>query len=260
MMQFLPNRLKQIFKPTPKDFYLFSKYFDDSEVQMLLKEMKRLEDDPDSKKPRAHDPLGRANFLYIIHHKTELFSWLKRRIEPALPFKDVDYRYYSMNFYRLQIPYALHCDNLGEKEGFYQMIIPLSYEPADTPPTTIIFDQTSSTYTEWISPAFNKAPDYKPYRNKPIYDPNWYGEWSDEYKISEADGLKYWGKKWDEMYREGYKGFSIRKAYQWQVGDLFIFDSKFNHCASHLGDGLTRQKEGILVCLERVNPESPSVQ
>ena len=156
-----------------------------------------------------------------------------------------------MNYYKLQKPYSLHCDNLGPGKGFYQIVLPLSFSPENTAPHTIIFDQTSETYTEWIAPIYEKPKDYKPFRNKPILDPNYYGGWSDEFKIPEEMGQLYWGSRWDGFYREAYKGFSIRHAYQWKPGEAFVFDSKFNHCASQLEQDIRQEKIGLLVCLER---------
>lgn len=234
-----------------KDYYVLENSFSPEEIAKLKEERERLKNDPNSKKDRAEE-LGKKNQLYIIHPKSELFSKLKEKVGPLLPFSKDDFEYYSMNFYHLQLPYGLHCDYLGPEKGHYQIVIPLEINEGERPPYTIIFDQTSPINTEWISKVYNKPADYKPFHNKPIYDPTYYPGWKDEYLISDSDGVKYWGEYWNLTYREAYKGFSIKYAYPWKVGDLFLFDSRYNHCASMLGlQNFPQTKDGILICLQR---------
>lgn len=241
-------------KQVHKDYYVFENVFTEDEIDHLKEQMKLLEDDPISKKNRAQDSSGKKNKLFVIRKQTRLFQDLKTKITPILPFNKDSFDYFSMNFYHLQLPYGLHCDNLGDELGHYQIVIPLEFEEDKIPPSTILFDQTSPTYTEWISPVYNKPKDYKPFRNKPIFDPTYYPGWKNKYRISEKDGYKYWGKWWDLTYRDAYKGFSIKYAYQWKLGDLFLFNSQLNHCASILDDNNTsKTKDGILVCLQKPN-------
>ncbi len=253
-MQFIQklNRLIQTKIHKYSDYYVLRDVFTSSEISQLKSKMTELRENPYSKKDRASDPKGRKNQLFVIQPPFQLFKDMAERLDRELPFAREDYDYFSMNFYELQIAYALHCDNLGKDEGHYQMVIPLDFEPQNRAPYTIIFDQTSPTHTEWVSPVYKKGPDYKPYHNKPIFDPTYYPNWSDDYKISEEDGVKYWGSWWEQTYREAYKGFSIKYAYQWKIGDIFVFNSKFNHCASFLDiEGMTKKKTGILVCLQQ---------
>ncbi len=255
MMQFIRNFSKILpLRPKPsKDYYLIKNIFTKTELNDLKQQMRVLENNPEALKKRAENKKGGQNKLVMIHEKTQLRRRLEKKIEEFLPFKKDSYEFFSMNFYSLKVPYALHCDNLGEEIGHYQIVIPLEYSPSQHPPYTIIFDQTSPTHTEWIAPAYNKASDYKPFHNKPIYDGSYYPLWTDEYKITEDEGVKYWGQTWwNDMYREAYKGFSIKYAYQWRVGDAFIFDSQYNHCASMLdAPGFAESKKGILVCLQQ---------
>lgn len=167
----------------------------------------------------------------------------------VFPFDRSAYSFYSANFYDLYNSYALHCDNLGDGRGYYQAVIPLEVPPQPT--YTIVFDQTASENVEWISPFYRKPAGYKPFHNKPIYDASWFGNWRDEYRISEEDGAKYWGPAWAETFREAYKGFSIKCAYRWSVGDVLIFNSRFAHCASDLRQLGIEKKTGLLICLER---------
>lgn len=218
------------------------------DINWLFSIKEKLRNDPESHKPRAVKE-GRANNVYNITNKTvfhedEMFEWIAK----FLPFDQNEYEFYGVNFYDLQVPYALHTDT--SPVSFYQGIIPLSIDPVDADTHTVIFDQTATENVEWIAPVYNKPDDYAPFYNKPIRDPNYFGGWTDEYKISDEDLKKHWTNHW-EFWKEAYKGFSIKCEYKWQVGDIFLFDSKFAHCATHLKEKGINQKTGLLFILNR---------
>lgn len=221
------------------------------DIDYLKKIKEKLKNDPESHKPRAVNG-KRANNVYnitnkTVYHEDLIFDWL----DQFMPWDKEIYEYWGVNFYDLQNPYALHSDGNDTRRAFYQGIIPLSVEPDDKEAYTIIFDQTADTNVEWISPVYGKPDDYEPFYNKGIRDPNYFGGWSDEYKIPDEVGYKHWGSKWDTTFREAYKGFSIKYEYKWEVGDIFFFDSKFTHCATELVEKGIHQKTGLLFCLNR---------
>jgi hypothetical protein len=234
-----------------EDFYLLKNSLTPAEVNQLLNIKQALEANPESVAKRASDAFNRHNYIYRLKDFMPEYQVLKELVISRLPFRKEDYELEVMNFFTIQKPYSLHCDNLGTNEGFYQVIIPLEVKPL-LPTYTILFDQTSPYNTEWIAPSYNKDPDYKPFHNTPIYDPKFYPGWSDQYKITEEDGLQYWGDTWEETFREAYKGFSIKHCYQWSIGDLFIFNSQFNHCSSELMSLGVDSKTGLLACLKRI--------
>lgn len=222
---------------------------EDIEYLKGIKEL--LKNDPESHKSRATHG-KRANNVYNITEKTIyknnlIFEWL----DQYMPWDREVYEYWGVNFYDLQNPYALHSDGNDTCKTFYQGIIPLSIEPSSKEAYTVIFDQTADTNVEWIAPIYGKPDDYTPFYNKGIRDPRYFGGWSDEYKISDEHGYKHWGSKWDTTFREAYKGFSIKYEYKWEVGDIFLFDSKFTHCATELLEKGIHQKTGLLFCLNR---------
>ena len=218
------------------------------DIKWLFSVKEQLRNDPESHKPRATRG-GRANNIYnmtdkTVFHDERMFEWIAK----FLPFNKDEYEFYGVNFYDLQVPYALHTDT--SPVSFYQGIIPLSIDPPDADTHTLIFDQTATENVEWISPVYNKPADYTPFYNKPIRDPSYFGGWTDEYKISDEDLKKHWVNHW-EFWKEAYKGFSIKCAYKWQVGDIFLFDSKFTHCATNLEQKGIKQKSGLLFILNR---------
>lgn len=231
-----------------EDVYLIKNSLALHDIEQLITIKRRLENNPFSTVKRAADTLNRKNYIYLIKEFMPEYSLLQDFVRARLPFPDESYIIDTMNFYTIEKPYALHCDNLGPDKGFYQVIIPLEIKPQKQT-YTILFDQTSDHNTEWIAPAYKKSPDYKPFHNIPIYDPTLYPGWTDEYKISSSDGQRYWGASWDQLFREAYKGFSIKYAYEWSIGDVFIFNSHFNHCSSDLIELGVHSKTGLLICL-----------
>ena len=171
-------------------------------------------------------------------------------VTEVLPFVRSDYEIDSIQFYHIENPYALHSDGLGKGNVFFQLIIPLKVVP-DTSTYTIVYEQKTDIRTEWISKAFDKPEDYEPFYNLPIYDPSHFEGWEDRQRISEEDGKKYWGEAWDKVYREAYHGFSIKHVYEWKVGGLFCFDSRFTHSATEFKHKGIQYKEGILFLLKK---------
>lgn len=233
-----------------QDIYTFENQFSKNRIDWFRLEMEKLRLDKTAVRQRTTEE-KKKNQLFMIKPGTPLRDEIEELFSDIFPFERTKYKFYSTNFYEISIPYILHCDNLGEGRGFYQMVVPLEIAPvAET--YTLIFDQTSDKNTEWISPAYRHKPDYKPHHNVPIYDPNYFGGWSDEYKISDHDGEKYWGPEWARLYREAYKGFSLKKAFKWNVGDALLFHSKYNHCAAEMSFRGIERKSGLLICLENV--------
>lgn len=218
------------------------------DIKWLFSVKEQLRTDPESHKPRMVKD-GRSNNVYNMTDKTvfrdeQMHEWIAK----FLPFDPDEYEFYGVNFYDLQVPYALHTDT--SPVSFYQGIIPMSIEPEVVDTHTVIFDQTAEENVEWIAPAYNKPDDYKPFYNKGIRDPNYFGGWTDEYKISEEALKRHWVDHWD-FWKEAYKGFSIKCEYKWNIGDIFIFDSKFAHCATNLHLKGIAQKTGLLFILNR---------
>lgn len=236
------------------DIYVFENYFSPERLNWFANEMERLRHDPKAIRDRTSEKM-KKNQLMIIRPGTSLRDDLENLFSEMFPFQKSTYRFYSTNFYEIRVPYVLHCDNLGEQKGFYQVVVPLDVSPADGQVAgdtyTIIFDQTADINSEWIAPVYRVPEGYKPFHNKPIYDPSYFGGWTNEYKISEEDGLKYWGPEWGRLYREAYKGFSIKHAFKWRMGDVLVFNSKYVHCAAEMGFKGIEKKSGLLVCLEK---------
>lgn len=239
MMELASNRYE--------DFYILENQLSKSEIAWLRSEYNKMKSSPELALNRVKKG-NKQNRLFIIKPENSLRNKLETHFQKLFPFPADIYDFYSLNFYLLENPYALHCDNLGPEKGFYQAVIPLEIEP-NKPTYTIVFDQTSNENTEWVAPIYGKPKDYKPFYNKPIFDPNYYGHWTNEYKIDEQDGVRFWGDTWKKTFREAYKGFSIKIAYQWSIGDIFLFESQFNHCASELAGLGVKHKSGLLICL-----------
>ena len=236
-----------------QDIYELKEVFDKNDIQNFLDAYKTVTQDEESHSGRAQT-MHRSNFINVVRKKShpEIHREILSKTLKHLPFKESEYQVFSVNYYHIENPFSLHCDNLGDGLGFYQLIIPLRVAPEiDT--FTIVYDQTSEDHTEWISPAFNKPEDYKPFYNKPIYDPTYYGNWSEGDHISDDDGIKYWGDNWQKTFKEAYHGFSIKSAYKWRVGDIFCFKSHFVHSATDFRYKGIEFKEGILICLQKTN-------
>jgi len=183
------------------------------------------------------DPQGRAgnNKLYVP--KGELEKQVKQRIMEKInylyPAKNID----RVNFYDIDNPYGMHSDTV---KFTMQGIIPLEF--IDGSAYTLIYDQTADTNIELVPK--DKPADYEPFFNKGVRDPSTIQGWSPGYKISEEDGLKYWPTQW-YYYREAYKGFSIKHSYEWKIGDIFLFHTKYLHSATCSQS----RKKGIMFCL-----------
>lgn len=183
----------------------------------------------------------RKNILYQWHmpeQQKEIENYLYRftKYKPNYEY------FFSSQIYDIQIPYAIHSDTNGE----YQGIVPMDIDPADKQTYTLIFDQTTKINSEYIHPLMQKDSNYKPHFNKAVYDPTEFEGWTDEYKISDEDGQKYWGDTWFGFNKEIYKGFSIKHAYQWNVGDIFMFHSKYMHAATNMNTKGINKKTGLL--------------
>ncbi len=232
-----------------QDVYTFPQYFSDDKIAWFNNELEKLRNDPTSIRDRTAEK-AKKNQLFIIKPGTPLRQELEPLFLKLFPFDPQTYSFYSIHFYEISVPYVLHCDHLGPDKGFYQAVIPLSTTPqGDT--HTIIFDQTADINTEWIAPQYRVPQGYVPFHNKPIYDPNYFGGWSNEYKISEEEGAKFWGPEWSRLYREAYKGFSIKHAFKWNMGDVLLFNSQYVHCAAEMAFKGIQKKCGLLICLEK---------
>lgn len=231
-----------------EDIYIKKDVLSLKDIEWLRTEHETLRQAPQNVTQRTQTST-RSNKLFKILRDNPLHQKISAFFLDIFPFNKVEYSYFSINYYELQNSYGIHCDNLGEKRGFYQAVIPIICPPQPT--YTIVFDQTASENVEWVAPCFNKPPDYKPHYNKPIFDANLFGGWKDEPLISEEEGLRYWGPRWQQTFHKAYRGFSIKCAYEWHVGDIFIFNSKFLHCASELEKLNIESKTGLLICLQR---------
>lgn len=183
------------------------------------------------------DPQARAGENKIYIPRGELEEQVETRIidkiRPWYPDKEI----HTVNFYDITSPYGMHSDTV---KYTMQGIIPLEFIDGDA--YTLIYDQTSDTNIELLS---KDAPaDYKPYFNKGVRDRTTIEGWSPGYKISEEDGKKYWQDKW-LWYREHYMGFSIKHSYKWNIGDIFMFHTKYLHSATCSQS----RKKGIMFCL-----------
>lgn len=175
------------------------------------------------------------NKLYVP--KGELGEQVKERIMEKIHSYYPDKNIYTVNFYDIVKPYGMHSDTV---KYTMQGIIPLEF--IDGSAYTLIYDQTSDTNIELVPE--DKPEDYKPFYNKGVRDPSTIQGWSHGYKISEEDGVKYWKKQWN-YYREAYKGFSIKYSYEWKIGDIFLFHTKYLHSATCSQS----RKKGIMFCL-----------
>tara|TARA_A100001035_G_scaffold188510_1_gene150445 strand:- start:383 stop:1051 length:669 start_codon:yes stop_codon:yes gene_type:complete len=183
------------------------------------------------------DPQDRAgsNKLYIP--RGELGEQVKLRVLEKINSLYPDKNIHTVNFYDIVKPYGMHSDTV---KFTMQGIIPLEF--IDGSAYTLIYDQTSDTNIELVPE--DKPEDYKPFFNKGVRDPSTIQGWSPGYKISEEDGIKYWKKQW-HYYREAYKGFSIKHSYEWKIGDIFLFHTKYLHSATCSQS----RKKGIMFCL-----------
>jgi len=231
-----------------EDIYTKKNALSAADIAWLKSEMEILKNLPEASENRTQKH-GRQNRIYLVRKHYSVRKQFEDFLSGLMPFSRDTYRFHSINFYELQNSYGLHCDNLGEERGFYQAIIPI--ECPKEPTYTVIFDQTATENVEWVSPVFNKPKDYKPHYNRPIFDANWFGNWKNEYRITDSEGEKFWGERWNTYLSEAYKGFSIKHAYEWTTGDLFLFNSRFTHCASDLEAFGIEQKTGLLMCLEK---------
>lgn len=183
------------------------------------------------------DPQARAGDNKIYIPRGELGEQVETRIidkiGPWYPNKKI----HTVNFYDITKPYGMHSDTVMFT---MQGIIPLEF--IDGSAYTLIYDQTSDTNIELVPD--DKPEDYKPYFNKGVRDRTTIEGWSPGYKISEEDGIKYWKEQW-HYYREAYKGFSIKHSYEWKIGDIFLFHTKYLHSATCSQS----RKKGIMFCL-----------
>jgi len=183
------------------------------------------------------DPRGRVgnNKLYVP--KGELEKQVKQRIMEKIHSWYPDKNIHTVNFYDIVKPYGMHSDTV---KLTMQGIIPLEF--IDGSAYTLIYDQITDTNIELVPE--EKPEDYKPFFNKGVRDPSTIQGWSPGYKISEQDGVKYWRGHW-HYYKEFYKGFSIKHSYEWEIGDIFLFHTKYLHSAT-LSQS---RKKGIMFCL-----------
>lgn len=184
----------------------------------------------------------RSNELTIIPY--EYFEKINLIIQDKinlLPFK-----YESMNFYTIQNPYHIHSDTGKNNRISYKIIlIPLEIDPKKDA-KTIIFDQRCYFSSEYVFPHFDNDPKYEPFYNIPIRNPSFFEGWSIENKITEEQAKSFWGEKWEFWLRQ-YEGFSVKFEYNWNIGDILIFDRSSLHASSLLQENNIDYKSGILI-------------
>lgn len=231
---------------------ILKNHFDQQEIEYLYKLQNICRSDPLSVRSR-YSTNTRNNKLYVCTQKTQVkHSELARWIAKKLPFEKNEYQFQSINFYNIQIPFALHSDTSSDQKYFYQGIIPLAVYPKDKDAYTLIFDQTAEENVEWVAPIYEKPKDYKPYVNKPIRDPSYFKNYQTGYKLNDNDCKKWFGASW-KYWQTAYEGFTVHTEYKWNIGDLFLFDSRHLHCATNLEEKGIDSKEGLLFVLQKNN-------
>jgi hypothetical protein len=230
---------------------ILENHFNSEDLEYLRKLKAICKEDPNSIRSRL-SLQKRSNKLYVCSNKTivnhnDIAKWINER----LPFENKDeYEFQSINFYEIQVPFGMHSDTSADQKYFYQGIIPLGVDPADKDAYTLIFDQTSEENVEWIHPIYEKPDDYKPFFNKPVRDPYYFDNWKPDYKLSDEDCKKWFGNHW-KYWQTAYEGFTVHTEYKWNIGDLFLFDSRHMHCATALEEKGINSKEGLLFILKK---------
>lgn len=230
---------------------LLKNHFSNEDIEFLRQLKNICMKDPNSSRVRMTTK-KRNNKLFVCSNKTlishkALAEWINER----LPFEHKrKYEFQSINFYEIQVPFGMHSDTSADQKYFYQGIIPLGVTPKDKDAYTLIFNQTAEENVEWVHPIFEKPDDYQPFFNKPIRDPNYFNNWKSGYKLPEEDCKKWFGKNW-EYWQTAYEGFTVHTEYKWNIGDLFLFDSRNMHCATALEEKGIDFKEGLLFILKK---------
>jgi len=165
--------------------------------------------------------------------RKKIDSFICNKLQNTIPNCEI----HTVNFYDIVKPYGMHSDTVRYN---MQGIIPLEFIGGDA--YTLVYDQTANTNIEWM---FEKPADYKPFFNKPVKDASTITGWSPGQKIPDQDGIKYWKDQWRSYYKRAYEGFSIKHSYKWNIGDIFLFHSKYLHSATCSQS----RKKGIMFCL-----------
>jgi hypothetical protein len=157
-----------------------------------------------------------------------------------LPFE-----YESMQFYKIQNPYHIHSDTgKNNRVSYLQGVIPLGIEPKKTA-KTVIFNQRVYFSSEYVFPGIGKDPGYEPFNNIATRDPSIYEGWTNTHNITEDQAKSIWYDKW-EYWMEHYKGFSIKYIYEWNVGDILLFERSLLHASSLIQEAEIDYKLGLL--------------
>lgn len=183
----------------------------------------------------------RSNELTVI--EPEYHEEVNKILTPKL--KMLPFEYETMNFYKIQNPYHLHSDTgKNNRVSYLQGVIPLGIEPKKNA-KTVIFDQRVYFSSEYVFPGLNKDPEYVPFHNIATRDPSIYEGWTNEYNITEEQAKSIWYDKW-EFWMEHYKGFSIKYIYEWNVGDILLFERSLLHASSLIKEAEIDYKLGLL--------------
>ena len=212
--------------------------FSEDEIQRLI-EIKNqcfLGTSNTSEKLHTKDkgPLGKMAHLTENFHQ-EVSRLIRSKIEDYVSGEFE----MSFTFHRNFFPYGIHTD-AGYESGEYlykQGIIPLEVFPKSQPVYTVIFQQ--KCYHPISYPrSLETIQSLKPEELATI------SGLSHQYSISQKDLETYWQGSPED--HEWLKGFEIALPFQWNIGDMALWDRAHLHCSSDFENHGIEGKVGLM--------------
>lgn len=172
------------------------------------------------------DKLGKvSNWKY--DKNTEFKNWLEKKLQSTL---DRSFTMHGGNYFQTNVPFFVHTDTgKNEVEGmvpYKNVVVPLTQSTTNHPCYTVLFKQ------RWFGEAtmFWKGPLFKTAKSN-------YNHKLEDYSMLES----YTGKEIDiNEYKKfvthlpynNLYGLSIDSVYEWNIGDIIVFDCTQLHSSN----------------------------
>lgn len=194
------------------------KLFNDQEISDILKFYRKLPLATFNEKQK----IKKKHWIIGVNKKMD--NLIFNKIDKILDDWEVDNMYSKENafgiFHESFNPIKLHVDT-GKDENkiiYKQVLIPLT-DTGDT----ILFEP------RWYGPSASFTINEKEIKNNSGYNLRT----NDHIGISDFD-KNFYKKYLNHENYENLRGLNVKKIYNWKLGEVFIFDRTFLHCASDL--------------------------
>lgn len=203
-------------KSIKQDPFVVHNFFDDKEIEFLLKKQKEFE---------TVNKQGLVN-NWRYSNQPEFIDWLETKFRTAL--KEHEFEMHGGNFFKTNIPFFVHTDTAKDHNfvPYKNIVVPLINPQEDHPCYTVMFKQRwyGEAAMFWKGPIFLSAkPDY----NHKLVDYSALEGYTNR-DISVHEYTRFL----THLPFNNLHGLSIDRVLRWKVGDILVFDCTQLHSSN----------------------------